>query len=82
MQLLELAELVTLRLEKGALPSIKELNLVRCQEMRSTLQGIQHLTSLQKLHLEEMPAELVETLRGDEFGASYSSIVYIMLRDS
>ncbi|KAK1418145.1 hypothetical protein QVD17_27284 [Tagetes erecta] len=66
-QLLELTELVGLRLEKGTLPSIKELNLVRCQEMRSTLQGIQHLTSLQKLHLEEMPAELVEKLRGDEF---------------
>ncbi|MFS8028535.1 putative P-loop containing nucleoside triphosphate hydrolase, leucine-rich repeat domain superfamily [Helianthus anomalus] len=66
MRLLELGELVALRLEKGTMPSIKELNLIRCREMRSTLQGLQHLTSLQKLHLEEMPAELVEKLRGDE----------------
>ncbi|KAL8239351.1 hypothetical protein R6Q59_015918 [Mikania micrantha] len=67
MKLLELKELVALRLEKGTLPIIKELSLIRCQEMRSTLQGIQHLTSLQKLHLEEMPGELVEKLGGDEF---------------
>ncbi|KAM0047699.1 putative virus X resistance protein-like, coiled-coil [Helianthus debilis subsp. tardiflorus] len=66
MRLLELGELVALRFEKGTMPSIKELNLIRCREMRSTLQGLQHLTSLQKLHLEEMPAELVEKLRGDE----------------
>nr|XP_043627267.1 disease resistance protein RPM1 [Erigeron canadensis] len=66
MRLLELVELSGLRLEKGALPSIKDLNLVRCREMRSSLQGIEHLTSLQKLHLEEMPAELVQRLRSNE----------------
>ncbi|XP_076887253.1 disease resistance protein RPM1-like [Bidens hawaiensis] len=66
MLLMDLAALFSLRFEKGTLPSIKELNLVRFLETSSTLQGIQHLTSLQKLHLEEMPAELVEKLRGDE----------------
>ncbi|KAK9074106.1 hypothetical protein SSX86_006703 [Deinandra increscens subsp. villosa] len=67
MKLVELTKLVALRLEKGTLPSIKELNLIRCLEMRSTLQGIQYLTSLQKLHLEEMPAEMIDKLLGDEF---------------
>ncbi|KAL8209675.1 hypothetical protein R6Q57_006407 [Mikania cordata] len=38
MKLLELKELVALRLEKGTLPIIKELSLIRCREMRSTLQ--------------------------------------------
>lgn len=66
MRLLELVALTALRLEKGTLPSIKDLNLVRCGEMRSSLQGIEHLTSLQKLHLEEMPAELIQRLRNDE----------------
>ncbi|KAL7584522.1 hypothetical protein Lser_V15G45555 [Lactuca serriola] len=66
MRLLELVGLNVLRLDKGTLPSIKDLNLVRCREMRSSLQGIEHLTSLQKLYLEEMPAELVQRLRSDE----------------
>ncbi|KAI3497219.1 hypothetical protein L1887_39673 [Cichorium endivia] len=66
MRLLELVELSVLRLEKGTLPNIKDLNLVRCREMRSSLQGIENLTSLQKLHLEEMPEELVQRLRRDE----------------
>ncbi|KAI3702662.1 hypothetical protein L6452_28410 [Arctium lappa] len=66
MRLLELVALTALRLEKGTLPSIKDLNLVRCGEMRSSLQGIEHLTSLQKLHLEEMPPEFVQRLRNHE----------------
>ncbi|KAL4581443.1 hypothetical protein LXL04_017658 [Taraxacum kok-saghyz] len=66
MRLLDLVELSVLRMEKGTLPSIKDLNLVRCREMRSSLQGIEHLTGLQKLYLEEMPAELVQRLRSDE----------------
>ncbi|PWA79985.1 disease resistance protein RPM1 [Artemisia annua] len=66
MRLLELVELRGLRLDKRTLPNIKDLNLTRCPEMRSSLQGIEHLTTLQKLHLEEMPEELVQRLRNEE----------------
>nr|GEW71389.1 disease resistance protein RPM1-like [Tanacetum cinerariifolium] len=60
MRLLELVELSGLRLDKSTLPNIKELNLIRCPEMKSSIQGIEYLTTLQKLHLEEMPEELVQ----------------------
>ncbi|GJU88584.1 disease resistance protein RPM1-like protein [Tanacetum coccineum] len=66
MRLLELVELSGLRLDKSTLPNIKELNLIRCPEMKSSLQGIEYLTTLQKLHLEEMPEELVQRLRNEE----------------
>ncbi|XP_076898836.1 disease resistance protein RPM1-like [Bidens hawaiensis] len=78
MLLLDLTGLVSLRFENCTLPCIKELNLVRCLEMRSTLQGIQHLASLQKLHLEEMPAELVEKLRGDELTNVHINAISIL----
>ncbi|XP_071730060.1 disease resistance protein RPM1 [Rutidosis leptorrhynchoides] len=66
LRLLELVELSGVSIENGTLANIKELSLIRCGELRSSLQGIEHLTNLQKLHLEEMPTEFVHRLRSDD----------------
>ncbi|CAL5390820.1 unnamed protein product [Camellia sinensis] len=61
----ELVRLDSVRIEDGALPSIKEMGLIRCWELKSLPQGIEHLRSLRKLHLEEMPEELLQWLESD-----------------
>lgn len=65
MVLLQLEQLSSLELEVGSLPSIKELRLVGCQELNMLPHGIEHLTSLQMLHLEEMTEECLQKLEKD-----------------
>lgn len=66
LKLIELVQLDSLRLEEGVLRSIKELYLIRCPKLKLLPQGIEYLTSLQKLHLEEMPGEFVQRLTSEE----------------
>ncbi|CBI28455.3 unnamed protein product, partial [Vitis vinifera] len=65
LNLLELRRLDSVRVEEGALPSIQELYLIRCPALKVLPEGIEYLTGLQKLHLEEMPEEFVRRLRSD-----------------
>lgn len=65
LKLRELVGLDSLMIENGALPSISEMYLIRCLELKSLPQGIEHLTHLQKLHVEEMPEEFVNGLERD-----------------
>ncbi|KAA8524876.1 hypothetical protein F0562_011299 [Nyssa sinensis] len=65
LNLQELLRLDSVTVEEGALPSIREMYLSGCWELKLLPQGIEHLTSLQKLHLEEMPEEFVQRLRSD-----------------
>lgn len=58
-----LPQLHNMELDEGSLPSIQELCLVQCQAMQALPHGIEHLTSLKKLQLEEMPKQLVQRLR-------------------
>ncbi|KDP29947.1 hypothetical protein JCGZ_18516 [Jatropha curcas] len=60
--LLQLARLDSMMLEEGSLPSIQELYLVRCEELKVLPHGIEHLTSLKMLHLEEMTEEFLQML--------------------
>ncbi|KAI8009654.1 Disease resistance protein RPM1 [Camellia lanceoleosa] len=65
LNLKELVRLDSVRIEDGALPSIKEMGLIRCWALKSLPQGIEHLRSLRKLHLEEMSEELLQWLESD-----------------
>uniref|UniRef100_A0A2N9E741 Rx N-terminal domain-containing protein n=1 Tax=Fagus sylvatica TaxID=28930 RepID=A0A2N9E741_FAGSY len=65
LKIVELKQLDRLVVEEGALPTIRELNLICCLELKTLPQGVEHLTSLQKLHLEEMPEEFIQMLQND-----------------
>ena len=65
LKIVELKQLDRLVVEEGELPTIRELNLIRCLELKTLPQGVEHLTSLQKLHLEEMPEEFIQMLQND-----------------
>ncbi|XP_059661264.1 disease resistance protein RPM1-like [Cornus florida] len=52
LNLIELIRLDTVIIEEGALPRIREMYIIRCQQLKLLPQGIEHLTSLQKWHLE------------------------------
>lgn len=56
----ELAQLDNLVVEEGALPTIRELKLISCPKLKTTPRGIEYLTSLKKLHLEEKPEEITQ----------------------
>ncbi|OVA20125.1 Disease resistance protein [Macleaya cordata] len=65
LNLWELTQLNCVIIEEGALPSIRLLYLIRCAELKILPTGIEHLTGLEKLHLEEMPEEFVQKLHSD-----------------
>ena len=67
LKIVELAQLDSLVVEEGALPTIQELNLIRCLGLKALPQGVEHLISLQKLYLEEMPEEFIQMLRNDKY---------------
>ncbi|XP_058100181.1 disease resistance protein RPM1-like [Magnolia sinica] len=69
LKILELSELIQLNfigIEKTAIPSIQSLALICCRELKELPQGIEYLTGLQQLYLQNMPKELVESLRIQE----------------
>ncbi|KAJ8748202.1 hypothetical protein K2173_000610 [Erythroxylum novogranatense] len=72
----DLARLDIVKLEEGSLPSIRELYLIRCQKMNKLPSGIQRLTGLQKLHLEEMPEELMQGFQ-DLVGEDQENVQHI-----
>nr|GME09991.1 disease resistance protein RPM1-like [Ipomoea batatas] len=63
LKLLEFDQLEGICLAEGALPSLRELYLIHCKELKQLPQGIKHIASIRKLHLEEMPEELIQNLR-------------------
>jgi disease resistance protein RPM1 len=63
LNLVELVQLDSMKLEENSLPSIRELYLIRCQAMKALPQGIEHLNGLQKLHLEDMHEQLLQRFR-------------------
>ncbi|XP_058082325.1 disease resistance protein RPM1-like [Magnolia sinica] len=60
---LHLTQLNQVVIEKGALPSIEELDLFGCSELKTLPEGIEYLTGLQKLCLIDMPVELTKRLQ-------------------
>ncbi|KAK1274453.1 Disease resistance protein RPM1 [Acorus gramineus] len=63
---IELSHLNQITIEEGAMQSLKEFNLIMCKELKTVPQGIERLTTLQGLYLEEMAEELLERMRGEQ----------------
>eukprot|EP00262_Sarcandra_glabra_P008468 TRINITY_DN22003_c0_g1_i1.p1 TRINITY_DN22003_c0_g1~~TRINITY_DN22003_c0_g1_i1.p1 ORF type:complete len:185 (-),score=19.27 TRINITY_DN22003_c0_g1_i1:13-567(-) len=61
--LYDLKQLNEVRIEQGALPNVQDLYLRGCGKLKVLPHGIEYLTGLQLLYLEEMPEELVQKLR-------------------
>ncbi|KAK1274032.1 Disease resistance protein RPM1 [Acorus gramineus] len=64
--LVELSHLKQITIEEGAMQSLKEFNLMMCKELKTVPQGIERLTTLQELYLQEMAEELLERMRGEQ----------------
>jgi disease resistance protein RPM1 len=52
-----------IQIEEGAMPSLTELWLIACRELKSLPQGIEHLTSLEELNLLDASKELKDKLK-------------------
>ncbi|KAK1274206.1 Disease resistance protein RPM1 [Acorus gramineus] len=63
---IELSHLNQITIEEGAMQSLKEFNLIMCKELKTVPQGIERLTTLQELYLQEMAEELLERMRGEQ----------------
>lgn len=63
LRLQDMAHLSRIDIERKALTNLQELLLVRCRELKMVPMGIENLTRLQRLELDDMPKELVEKLR-------------------
>ncbi|KAG9448695.1 hypothetical protein H6P81_008660 [Aristolochia fimbriata] len=63
LSLWELARVNQVEVEEGAMPNIQQLWMGFSQEIKMLPQGIEYLTTLKQLYLEEMPDELVQNLR-------------------
>ncbi|XP_068638625.1 disease resistance protein RPM1-like [Aristolochia californica] len=63
LSLWELTRVNHVEVEDGAMPSIQQLWMGFCQEIKMLPQGIEYLTTLKQLYLEEMSDELVQSLR-------------------
>ncbi|KAK1296068.1 Disease resistance protein RPM1 [Acorus calamus] len=64
--LVELSHLNHITIEEGAMQSLKQFYLKRCKELKTLPQGIECLTTLQELYLQEMAEELLESMRGEQ----------------
>ena len=65
-----LANLKELIVEESALPSLKTLQIYRCNKMEKLLHQLQKLKSLQQVKLEDMDHSLIEEIKnteGEEF---------------
>ncbi|XP_058089098.1 disease resistance protein RPM1-like isoform X2 [Magnolia sinica] len=59
----DMKQLNQIVIEKGALPSIRNLTLHTCRELKTLPEGIEYLTVLQELILWDMPTELIDKLK-------------------
>ncbi|KAK1292323.1 Disease resistance protein RPM1 [Acorus calamus] len=66
LSLIELSQLNQVTMKKGAMQSLRSLSLVRCGELETLPQGIESLTKLEHLYLEDMPEDLLERMREGE----------------
>ncbi|XP_077213819.1 disease resistance protein RPM1-like [Tasmannia lanceolata] len=64
----DMNQLNSIRIQEGAMQSIDKLYLIRCGELKMLPWGIEYLTTLKELYLQEMSDQLVVRLRTDETG--------------
>ncbi|KAK9293074.1 hypothetical protein L1049_021058 [Liquidambar formosana] len=53
-------------IEKGVMPGLQNLQFFQCEALKMLPDGIQHLTRLRNLYLENVSPELVSCIRGEE----------------
>ncbi|KAK1268065.1 Disease resistance protein RPM1 [Acorus gramineus] len=83
LRLIELSQLNQITIEVGAMGSLRELQLSRCRELNTLPQGIEWITTLEKLYF-EVSEELLQRMQpnGDEYiKISHISTVDLILRD-
>ncbi|XP_058112025.1 probable disease resistance RPP8-like protein 4 [Magnolia sinica] len=78
---IEEGELVEWRVEEGAMPNLRCLEINSCYELKMLPDGLQHVTTLKELKLRMMAKELEERVRENEGEAWYKirhipSIIY------
>ncbi|KDP22480.1 hypothetical protein JCGZ_26311 [Jatropha curcas] len=61
-----LGSLEELNVEQGALPRLRSLRIIKCMGLKMLPEELKCLTTLQELHIEEMPKVFVERLRGGD----------------
>lgn len=79
LHILELQDLDNLeewRVEEGALPSLRRLIISGCQELKMLPEGLQHVTSLKELVVEDMPETFVDRIEQDN-GDDWNKIQHI-----
>ncbi|XXG75037.1 hypothetical protein AAC387_Pa07g3627 [Persea americana] len=77
----ELLQLNQINIENKSLTCIQRLHLFKCPELKIIPKGIQYLTSLQELFLQDMSEELLGRVHGDE-GLTLQHIPRIIHVDS
>ncbi|MFQ6647070.1 hypothetical protein Gotur_019488 [Gossypium turneri] len=63
LQMSSLFELEEWEIEEGAMPCLRELELVNVESLRMLPEGLRYITTLQELNLIEMPSSLEERIK-------------------
>ncbi|GFZ16608.1 hypothetical protein Acr_25g0010170 [Actinidia rufa] len=75
--LAELKELIWVRVEASSMHHLKKLSLMDCKLMEDLPSGIEHLTSLERLNLSDMPYSLISRLGRNLQGGDYWKVSHI-----
>ncbi|WCJ36412.1 Disease resistance protein (CC-NBS-LRR class) family [Euphorbia peplus] len=70
LELLELSSLVEVEqvnVEEGAMTRLRSFRIVNCKGLKMVPEELKSVTSLQELHIEEMPKVFIDRLRGHDF---------------
>ncbi|XP_058112039.1 probable disease resistance protein RF9 [Magnolia sinica] len=62
----DLDELEEWRVEEGSMPNLRHLKIWKCRRLKMLPDGLQHISTLQKLKVRGMPEEFGERARKDE----------------
>ena len=54
----------SIAIEKGAMPNLQVLEIGNCMELKALPQGIEFLANVERLNLEYVPMQLIESVRG------------------
>ncbi|KAL6012222.1 hypothetical protein ACLOJK_002700 [Asimina triloba] len=82
MRLWDFTQLRRVVIEKGAMPSLRDLRLDSCRELKMLPEGIEHMVKLHQLLLKEMPSEFVERLRARDGNNERQKVAHIPIIQS
>lgn len=73
----ELRELKRVKVEKGAVPNLIRLSVVRCKLLEKVPYGIEHFAKLQRLVLADVSEKLIRSIDGSETSEDFSKVKHI-----